>query len=88
MKEHSQAKANLESPARNAYAITAHDSNEVGTHLPRMLYVGGAGNITMRLIGDETDVVFNGVAAGTTLNVRPRLIKATGTTATGLVGLY
>jgi hypothetical protein len=52
------------------------------------LFVGGAGNITGRLTSDTTDTVFNGIAAGTILPLRFKLIKATGTTATGLVALF
>lgn len=50
------------------------------------LYVGGAGNVTGRLWGDDADVVFNGVPAGSILPYRFTIIRQTGTTATSMVG--
>lgn len=79
--------SSLDSPARKAAAVTPHDTNEL-TDIPRAIYVGGAGNITMTLVGDSTAIAFNGATAGSILAVRPKLIKSTGTTATAIVALY
>ena len=81
-------KEELDSPARNSAVVTPHASNEVNTVEPRGLYVGGAGNITMRLVGDIADVVWTAVPAGTLLPVRVQYIRATGTTATNMVVVY
>ena len=80
----------LESPAKHAFSITPHVSNVVGTYIPRGIYVGVTGNITMRLVGDTADVVFIGVSAGSVLPVRPQYIRATGTAAGAgdILGLY
>lgn len=76
----------LADPSGEAVAVTLHDTNEI--RVPRAIFVGGAGNITLRTRGSDTDVVFKGVAAGSLLPVRPKLVKATGTTATDIVALY
>jgi hypothetical protein len=73
------------SPASHAVAITPHATNELA-HYTRAIYVGGAGNITLVTVGDET-VQFVGVLAGTILPVRTKIVT-TATTATSLVGLY
>jgi hypothetical protein len=73
-------------PARLADAITPSDTAVLPT-LPKAIYVGGAGNITLRAVDSTADVVLNGVLAGSTIPVRAQFIRATGTTATGLVGL-
>lgn len=74
----------LDSPADSAFAITPHDSNELA-QVPRGIYVGGAGTIIATIAG--TDITFASAQAGSILPIRPTLIKATGTTATSLVGL-
>lgn len=67
----------------NAAAVTTHDTN---ANEFKALYVGGTGNVAVRTVGGQ-DVTFNGVPAGATLFVEVRLVKATGTTATNIVGL-
>jgi hypothetical protein len=52
------------------------------------IYVGGAGDITLRLVNDAADVVFKAVPAGTMLNISPSVIRETGTGATGIIALY
>ena len=74
----------LTAPADRAVAITPNDSTDLAD-VPRAIYVGGAGNIVATINGG--DVTFNGAQAGTILPIRPTRIKATGTTATGLVAL-
>lgn len=74
-------------PATRAVAITPHDSNAL-TDIPKAIYVGGGGDITMRGTGDVADSVWTGVPAGTILPFRARFVRATGTTATALLALY
>jgi len=74
----------LEAPADKAEAIAPNDGADL-TNTTRGIYVGGAGNIVATVGG--TDVTFTAVQAGTVLPIRATRIKATGTTATGLVGL-
>lgn len=52
-----------------------------------LLYIGGAGNISVSTIGDDA-IVFEGVLAGTYLPVQIYKVNATGTTATLLNALW
>lgn len=79
--------AGLESPAENAAAVTPHDSNELA-YYSRALYVGGAGNVCVTLVGSGSSIVFVGVPAGTILPIRCKLVKSTNTTATSIVNLW
>lgn len=74
-------------PACKAAAVTPHNTNEL-TQVTRALYVGGAGDVAVILRDDTVAVTFVGVAAGTILPLRVRLVKVTGTTATNIVALY
>lgn len=75
------------SPATRAQAVTPHDTNPIADP-PKGLYVGGAGNITMRGMNDTADTVWAGVPAGTVLPFRARYVRATGTSATFILALY
>jgi len=70
---------------RRAFTIVPHDTNVI-TQPVHALYIGGVGDITLRLAGDTADVVLKAVPIGTLLMVSPKLIKATGTTATLMIG--
>lgn len=72
-------------PAEHAFAITPDDDNDLG-QFARAIYVGGSGAIAITLPSGD-DVVLSGVAAGTLLPIRVARLKATGTTATHIVGL-
>jgi len=73
-------------PARRAVAITKSDATIIpGT---RGVYVGGAGDIAARFVGDpDTTVTLVGVVAGTVLPIEVVQIMAA-TDATNLVALY
>lgn len=79
------ALAQLET-SRDFAAITPNDGADFDTIECRAVYVGGAGNITATN-ASGVDVLFSNVLAGTVMPIRTRRIKATGTTATGLVAL-
>jgi hypothetical protein len=86
-------------PAQNGFPIVPMDyaplpSSVVG------IYVGSSGSIALFLRGDPPNqtsqannqsqnapLVFNNVQAGTILPVAAAIVMATGTTATGLIGL-
>lgn len=74
----------LDSPAEGHFSITPADSDFSIT--PRAIYCGGAGNVVVRSKSD-VDVTY-AVLAGTYLLIRAKQVRVTGTTATGLVGLY
>jgi len=88
MKRASTARDTSESPARQAYAVTPHATNEIGTYEPKAIYVGTGGNITCRLVGDSADVVFTNVPDGALLPIIPQYIRVTGTTASDIVALF
>jgi len=73
-------------PARTATAVTPSDSVAL-QRLPKALYVGGGGDLTLRCVDSGTDVVMSAVPAGSILPVRAQFVRATGTTATAIVAL-
>lgn len=77
-----------ESPANNAYAVTPHDTNEIGTYVPKAIYVGTGGDLVCILRGDSASVTFANVPSGAILPIRARVIKSTSTTASNIIALY
>lgn len=81
------ANPELSSPASNAAAVTPHDTNELAD-FSRALWVGGAGNLVVVMVGDSASVTFTAVPAGTLLPFRVKKVLATGTTATSIVAVF
>jgi type 1 fimbria pilin len=77
----------IAAPARQARAVTPHDSNAL-TDIPKALFVGTGGNITMRGVGGTADQVWKNVQSGTILPFRAQYIRAAGTTAGDILALY
>ena len=77
----------VSAPARRALAVSPHDSNEL-TDIPKALYVGTGGAITMRGVDGSADQLWKNVPSGAILPFRVRYVRATGTTATDLLALY
>ncbi len=75
----------LNAPAADAFAITPNDATDLAI-AARAIYVGGAGNLEIVTLAGST-VQFTGLGAGTTLPCSAVRVRATNTTATGLVGL-
>lgn len=73
-------------PGWSLVAITASDSTEYDPPL-RSVYVGGAGHVAVLAIGDTVAVTFSNVPTGGYVLAQVTKVLATGTTATGLVGL-
>jgi hypothetical protein len=73
-------------PAMDAAAITPHDTNELAAGPCRAIYVGVAGNITL-VTPNGSEVLFSNVPVGI-FPVGAKIVKSTGTAATGLVALY
>lgn len=67
-----------------AATVTPHDTNTIGPY--RALWVGGAGNVALVTVGGQS--VTLAVPAGTMLAVAASVVKATGTTATNIVGFW
>lgn len=78
--------ASVADPARQAIAVTPHDSNEIAV-LPRALFVGTGGTVILRAVDSAADVTLKNVAGGQILDIRARYVRATGTTAADFVGL-
>lgn len=72
------------SPSENAFAVLP-DDNAPLVEVPKYLYVGGAGAVTLRAKDATSDVVFENVPAGGYIYVRASHIRASGTTATAIV---
>lgn len=72
-------------PSDDAFAVSPHDITPL-IAVPKYLYVGGAGRVTLRALGSTADVVFENVPAGGYIYVRASHVRATGTTATAIVG--
>jgi hypothetical protein len=74
------------SPASQAVAISPNDTNDLETPT-RGLYVGAGGDVRVTLVGDTNPVTFAGLAGGVAHPIRAKRVWATGTTATGIIGL-
>lgn len=68
---------------RSAKVVTPHDTNG---NVFDSLWVGVTGNLAIQTAqGDDITIV--AVPAGTLLPIQVKLVKATGTTATSILGL-
>ena len=76
----------LTSPPEHAAEIVPDDAASLA-HVTRAVFVGGSGDLRLRMLGGETVTLAN-VAAGTLVPIRITQVMATGTTATGVVGLW
>ena len=73
--------------AENAAVITPSD----GANLSQQtlaIYVGGAGDVRVDLVGTGTGITFKAVPVGTVLPIQAVKVYATGTSATNLVAIY
>lgn len=73
------------SPA-NSFAITPDNANELA-QTTRYIYIGVAGDVTMKLAGDSAAVLFKAMPVGL-YALAVKQVMLTGTAATDLVGLY
>jgi hypothetical protein len=68
------------------FAVTPHDTDEL-TNIPRAIYVAETGYVNMILMNDTVAVAIF-LAAGVPHPLRPKVILDTGTSATGIIGVY
>ena len=72
------------SPSRSMAMVVPHDQNPLPV-VPKALYVGTAGHVTVRCIDDMADVTFRNVPAGGLIRARVRYVRASGTTAADIL---
>lgn len=77
----------VSAPATRAVAVVPHDSNPL-PDIPKALFVGSGGTVTMRGVAGTSDQVWKNVASGTVLPFRAQYVRATGTTAADILALY
>ncbi len=75
----------LISPATAAFPVTPDDTLDL-SEITRAVYIGAGGALSVRMLSGDT-VTFSGVLAGSMLPLRIDRVFATGTTASGIVGL-
>jgi hypothetical protein len=73
-------------PAEEYSAITPADGAALAKPT-RAVYVGGSGDLTVDSL-DGNQVTFVGLAAGQIHPIRCTRVYATGTTVTGIIGIY
>ena len=77
-------------PALNGEEVSPDDGTDL-TFVSRAIWVGGAGNLEVVMVGDKgaagATLSITGIPAGTLLPLAVTRIKATGTTATAIVAL-
>jgi len=72
-------------PGTDAIAVTPDDSTDL-SFLPRAIYVGGAGDLTVEMKSGNS-VKFSAVPVGTLLPIRVNKVKTTGTSATLILAI-
>ncbi|WP_076072087.1 spike base protein, RCAP_Rcc01079 family [Sphingomonas montana] len=77
----------LSAPSRSATAVVPSDSMALA-RLPKALYVGTGGHVTLRCVDDATDVTFRNVPSGAIIRARASHVRAAGTTAADIVAHY
>lgn len=75
------------SPAVRDIAVDISGGDQTLSEACRAIYVGGAGNIALRLAGATADSTY-AVTAGSTIPISVKIFRQTGTTATGVKALY
>ena len=83
---YSNSVAGPSGPAKRFFAATPSNTADLA-FVTTALYVGGAGDVTVRADGSTQNVTFTAVPAGSVLPIRVARVMATGTTATNIVGL-
>lgn len=72
-------------PSRQPFVITPHNVSALA-EIPKRLFIGTGGDVTLRGVDATVDVVYKNVGDGAYLNVRPQFVRATGTTASDILG--
>lgn len=70
----------------SAFSIAPNDSADLAS-ITNAVYVGFTGNVNLVCSGNTTPVVFFNVPGGSILPLKVKRVYASGTTASGLVGI-
>ncbi|MEO1729299.1 MAG: hypothetical protein AAFR64_01010 [Pseudomonadota bacterium] len=54
---------------------------------PKAIYIGTGGDLVLRPLDNDDDIVLRNTISGSILDLRVRAVRATGTTAQDIVGL-
>lgn len=71
-------------PATRLRAVTPSDTLDLD-FIPKALYIGTGGSISIIALEDSAPITLTNVVAGTFIPVRAKFVRATGTTASGIV---
>lgn len=71
-------------PATAPYALTPSDTVPLPT-VPRGIYVGSGGDVTLCGVGATADVTYRNLPDASYIAVRAAYVRATGTTAANLI---
>lgn len=72
-------------PSRAPYSIVPSDTDAL-TLVPKGIYVGTGGDVVVRGVDGEADVTYRNLPDASYVAVRALYVRATGTTASDLVG--
>lgn len=72
-------------PSRAPFAVVPSDTAELGATV-KGIYVGTGGDVTLRGIDSTADVIYRNLPDASYIAVRASHVRATGTTATNLIG--
>lgn len=75
----------LDGPVSHGFAVTPDDMTEL-SEVTRAIYVGVGGALSVVLLSGAA-VTLQGVVAGTLLPLRVRQVRASGTSASAIVGV-
>ena len=73
-------------PSREAESVTPNDSTDLDRRT-KGIWVGSSGDLSVVMHNGDV-VIFPGVLGGSLLPIAVSRVRATGTTATGIVALY
>ncbi|AKM09228.1 spike base protein, RCAP_Rcc01079 family [Croceicoccus naphthovorans] len=72
------------SPSRAPFAIQPDDNASLPA-IPKGIYVGSGGDVTLRGMDSDADVTYRNLPDASYIAVRASHVRATGTTATDLI---